>query len=242
MAEIFAKPREVYNATTDAVVLSLAKSWLAIGVNKPATTSKPVADPATTATLNQTNGQKITAEMPNIDRYDYKRLWSVRIEDYFMPLSQTFSLRAKKRLNVSSLVDGIDIIQQTHKEAKTIECSLRLTLRDNQPNLEIQQFDKDSLVDNRPANQTGVVATGAKAAIETFSKFLQDFYENDRVFEIKNEMINETFGVNHVIITDYRFLPRTGSGTFTFEFSLTEVIYGDNVLTFDARELVNAII
>ena len=58
-----------------------------------------------------------------LDRYDYTKLYSLQIGDYFMPMSQTFSVKARKRLNVSALVDGPDIIQQTRKEAKTINCT-----------------------------------------------------------------------------------------------------------------------
>lgn len=159
-----------------------------------------------------------------IDRYDYTKLWSLQIGDYFMPLSQEFTLRAKKKLNVSSLVDGIDIIQQTRKDAKTIDCSMRFTLRDNNPNLTVVEF--------------GRVTNEAKEAMNTFAKFLQEFYENDAVLEIKNETINNVFGVRHVIISEYKFTPRKGSKSFQFDFSLTEVIYGNDVLTFDVREMV----
>lgn len=159
-----------------------------------------------------------------IDRYDYTKLWSLQIGDYFMPLSQEFTLRAKKKLNVSSLVDGIDIIQQTRKDAKTIDCSMRFTLRDNNPNLTVVEF--------------GRVTNEAKEAMNTFAKFLQEFYESDAVLEIKNETINNVFDVRHVIISEYKFTPRKGSKSFQFDFSLTEVIYGNDVLTFDVREMV----
>ena len=54
---------------------------------------------------------------------------------------------------------------------------------------------------------------------------------------ISNQTINEVFGVIHVMITDYKFTPRTGMGTFMFEFKLTEVLYGENVVTFNLTTL-----
>lgn len=266
MGELLSTPIvEAFSNVSDSVVLSLSNAWLGVGLVRPATTEKPLVDAATTAALLRTKsetisnpvttekplvddattaalskitGKTISVESKTIDRYDYKKLWSVRVGDYFMPLSQTFVLRAKKRLNVSSLVDGIDIIQQTRKEAKTIECTLRLTLRDNQPDLTIQRFDNGIAPKNTVSPLDPVATTNATEAIQTLSRFLQEFYERDRVFEIENEMINNTFRVRHVILSDYRFTPKTGAGTFIFEFSLTEVIYGNDILTFDERELV----
>ena len=179
------------------IVLSLGNDTVDIGVSKQSNTG--------------------------IDRFDYEKMWSLRIGDYFMPLSQEFTIRAKKRLNVSALVDGIDIIQQTRKEAKMIECSMRFTLRQDQPNLTMV----------KEAQQ------GAVNAMDTFSNFLRDFYDNDAVLEIHNKTINETFGVRHVFISEYRFTPKRGATSFQFDFTLTEVIYGDDVLTFDVREIIS---
>lgn len=210
-----------HDKASNAVILTLAKAWIGIGVIRPAKTDDaPIFEkPAwlkTKGTFTQrSNSVDIT---PSVDRYDYTGLWSMQIGEYFMPLSQTFSLRAKKRLNVSSLVDGVDIIQQTRKEAKTLDCTLKLTLRDNQDNLKIV---KDS----------------AQHEVATLAQFLREFYDSDTVLAINNDMINNTFGVTHVFMSEYKFNPRVGAGTFTFDFSLTEVLYGENVLTFDLREV-----
>jgi hypothetical protein len=144
-----------------------------------------------------------------------------------MPMSQSFTLRAKKRLNVSSLVDGIDIIQQTRKEAKTIDCQLRITLRENQPNLEVQ-------------NSTVTAREDMVRSLTVFSRMLQELYENDAVFKIENQVINDTFGVSYAIISEYEFRPKLRSNIFDFNLSLTEVKYGDNVITFDVRTLGGA--
>ena len=69
------------------------------------------------------------------------------------------------------------------------------------------------------------------------AQFLDDLYESDAVFAIDNETINNTFHVTHVIMSEYKFAPRAGMGTYTFEFSLTEVKFKDNVLTFDLKEV-----
>lgn len=238
---------------SNAVVLSLDYSWLALGLVKPASTSgtgwkdligtytpnwlcpgskfvgkvqsRTVGSDDTPVESQARTDEKVSAQSSSnsIDRYDYTKLWSLKLGDYYMPLSQTFSLRARKRLNVSSIVDGIDIIQQTRKEAKTIDCKLRIALRDEVwDNLEMQK-----------TTTTGNVETG----LAVFAKFLQEFYENDAVFMVRNKMINETFGVQYVFISEYQFTPTVGKGTFQFNFSLTEVQYGDDVLTFDVREI-----
>lgn len=199
-----------YDIANNAVVLSLAKAWIGIGTFRPASTEgKGHMNPILP---NHSNSRR-----KDIDRFDYNNLWSVQIGDYFMPLSQTFRLRAKKRLNVSSLVDGIDIIQQTRREAKTIECTLILTVRDNQNNLQI-------------------VEQGKREATK-LADFLRNFYDSDTVLKINNSEINDTFGVNYVFMSEYDFNPQVGKLTYVFNFTLTEVIYGDNVLTFDKRQV-----
>ena len=176
-------------------------------------------------TLNPStlNLERKTEGVGGINRYDYTKLWSVQIGDFSMPLSQEFTLRARKRLNVSSLVDGIDIIQQTRKEAKTIDCSMRLTLRNDRRNLSMEKQGSN-------ANEVD--------AMTTFANFLQTFYENDEILEIKNKTINEVFGVQHVFISEYKFIPRKGSTSFQFDFALTEVIYGNDVLTLTVNEMI----
>lgn len=251
----------LHQNVTDTVVLTLSKAWIGLGLVKKATTDgSSVWGSVNVPEIfrgkqNAKSDDRIgEASTGSLDRYDYKKLWSVQIGDYFMPVSQQFSLRAKKRLNVASLVDGIDIIQQTRKEAKTIDCSLRLTLRNNQPNLEIVKAgeagektlsadayisDVASYLDGNTydGNAVQVDDTRAAKSIERLATFLTEFYENDAVFRINNQMINDTFGVNYVFISEYKFTPKVGMGTFQFDFSLTEVIYGDDVMTFDVREI-----
>lgn len=240
---------------TNAVTLTLAATWLGISAVKPASTAKGGWGDIVSNLSNEKGRiavqNNVQANTYDIDRYDTRKLWSVRIGDYFMPLSQTFTLRAKKRLNVSSLVDGIDIIQQTRKEAKTIDCSLRLTLRNNQPNLEIVKegsryveptFNVEDLSQAQTTDTlTFAVSSEQNAeaykAMNTFGEFLQKFYEEDAIFEINNSTINDTFGVKYVFISEYTFRPRASAGTFQFDFSLTEVSFGDDVLTFDVREI-----
>lgn len=244
---------------TNALTLTLANTWLGISAANPASTAKGGWGDII-SNLSRVKGRNaiqddIQANTYNIDRYDTRKLWSVRIGDYFMPLSQTFMLRAKKRLNVSSLVDGIDIIQQTRKEAKTIDCSLRLTLRNNQPNLEIVKegsryveptFSVENLSQAQSIDTLNVFAVSSEQnaeaykAMDTFGEFLQKFYEEDAIFEINNSTINDTFGVKYVFISEYTFRPRASAGTFQFDFSLTEVSFGDDVLTFDVREIGDA--
>lgn len=244
---------------TNALTLTLANTWLGISAANPASTAKggwgDIVSNRTKVKGRNAVQDDIQANTYNIDRYDTRKLWSVRIGDYFMPLSQSFTLRAKKRLNVSSLVDGIDIIQQTRKEAKTIDCSLRLTLRNNQPNLEIVKegsryvepnFSVENLSQAQTIDTLNVFAVSneqnaeAYKAMQTLSEFLQKFYEEDAIFEINNSTINDTFGVKYVFISEYKFSPRASAGTFQFDFSLTEVSFGDDVLTFDVREIGDA--
>lgn len=212
--------QDVHDIAGKAVLLSLSKAWIGIGLVKPARTDptdKLFNVPDWLKKKETQPFERIESESPLIDRYDYDRLYSMQLGNYFMPLSQTFTLRAKKRLNVSSLVDGIDIIQQTRKESKTIDVKIRIGLREGiQDNLQIVDFDGE---------------------IQRLSWFLNEMYEGDTVFIINNDMINNTFGVTHVFMTEYKFIPKERMGTFDFEFSLMEVIYGENVLTFDLREV-----
>nr|DAO36629.1 MAG TPA: hypothetical protein [Caudoviricetes sp.] len=207
----------VRNAITEPVLVALSDKWIAISAFNPASTENGYGKTTdTTAWSSRLRGGQTSAKTPDIDRFDYNKLWSVQLEDYFLPLSQTFTLKAKKKLKTSTLVDGPDVIQQTRKQAKTISCSMRISLREEQSNLQI---------------------VDAQNKIIELASFLQAFYETDAVIEIKNRMINETFGVNYVILSDYEFAPRAGMNTYVFNFILTEVLYGANVITFNVREM-----
>lgn len=219
---------DLAQAATNAIVLGLSSKWLAISAIKAIKNSK----------------NSIEAK-----RYDREYLYSLRLGDYFMPLSQTFNLRAKKRLNVCSLVDGIDIIQQTRHEAKMIDCSLRITLRKNQPNLEIissaQRLssaaiplpfeDPDDPL--HEAYEPDEATTEMVRSLETFAQFLSDLYENDAVFAIDNQVINDVFGVQYAIISEYNFRPQVSRKTFQFDFTLTEVKITADTLTVDKTEI-----
>lgn len=225
-----------YRSATPPIVLSLSTAWIGIGMTRPAKTNDDALVPTPSWAKKQTtaaSSEKVSTG--EIDRYDYSKLWSLQIGDYFMPLSQTFTLRAKKRLNVSSLVDGVDIIQQTRKEAKTIDCVLRLTLRNNQQNLQIMKVSESEGILAEELALSDPNFVGAK--VTELAQFLREFYDGDAVLRIRNKMINDTFGVDYVFISEYKFTPKVGMGTYTFEFSLTEVKYGENVLTFNLREI-----
>lgn len=231
---------DVAQDVSDTVILTLSKEWLGISLAKPAKTddSRFVDQFKDAFWLKEKTGQyNYSGEFGRkpIDRFDTSKLWSLQLGDYFMPLSQTFRLQAKKRLNVSSLVDGVDIIQQTRKEAKTIECSLRLTLRRNQPNLEIVRFDDQN--NASLAEIDSDVVAPATEAMKTFNDFLTRFYEQDEIFEVRNDTINRMFGVKYVFISQYQFEPLVGKGTFNFNFSLTEVSYSPDTVTFEVREI-----
>ncbi len=227
---------DVHTTAANGIILSLAKAWIGIGMIRPAQTEagnifglstpkfldkRVTADTRTQLTDFRT-AQEIAEEtrFGEYNRYDYDKLFSLEFEDgdnsYFMPLSQTFNVRAKKRLNVSELVDGIDIIQQTRHQAKIIDCTLRIALRDAQKNLHIVDQNNE---------------------IIRLGEMLDELYENDTVFAIQNEMVNNTFRVTHCVISEYKFTPRVSMGTYTFEMSLMEVKYGDNVLTFDVKQI-----
>jgi hypothetical protein len=212
-------------AASNAVIVSLSAGWLGISFGK----------------LGKSREDSIEAQ-----RYNRQNLFSLQLGEFFMPLSQTFNLRAKKRLNTCSLVDGIDIIQQTRHEAKTIDCSLRITLRENQPNLEIVTETQRLTQDPYKAAKIYEKGQGRKyerlpseliRSLDTFSHFLTELYENDAVFAIENQVINDVFGVDYAIISEYNFRPQVGRGTFQFDFTLTEVKISDDTLTFDVREI-----
>jgi len=207
--------KAIYDDVANGMVLMLSSAWIAAGMVRPARTDL-------TAGRTMQGGKAVGPQIHD-DRYresvdcflsrfgSYDKLFSLQLDKYFMPLSQTFTVRAKKRLNVSSLVDGIDIIQQTRKDAKTIDCVLRISLREHQTNLHILDEISQKMVE--------------------LSTFLQGLYENDTIFEISNETINRAFGVWDVFMTDYRFIPKVGMQTYTLEFSLMEVKGANDIVT-----------
>lgn len=223
---------DAYKTASNAVVFALSDAWVGISLFKPAKTSDGDNRFNTPDWIKQRMGSStydsIKTEPRDLNRWYYDKMYYMQIGDYLMPMSQTFSLRAKKKLNISSLVDGVDIIQQTRKEAKTIDVTLRVGIDTKiQPNLQIVRQD---------LNSTNSIDR-MKSDIAELSQFLSEFYEDDTILRIYNDKINNTFGVTYVIMQDYKFTPRTGMGTFTFEFTLVEVEYGENVLTFNLRDL-----
>ncbi len=211
---------DVINATGKSVLITLSKAWIGIGLTKPATSAKE-EDAVTASTQKKVRYQDgQVSETPNASPFDTSKMWSIKFGEYFMPLSQTYSVRARKTLNTSGLVDGIDIIQQTRKEAKTIDCTLKISVNENQERLQLIHEDVEEV-----------------KKIAALQEFLEDLYEDDVVFAVDNETLNDTIKVEYVIMSSYRFTPRAGSKVYIFEFSLTEVKFGDNVLTFDERQL-----
>jgi len=209
--------QNVYDSITEPVLLTLSKAWIGIGIVRPAKTDDSSMFKIPDWLKNKKGSfERVEGSTPTIDRFDYSKLFSLQIGDFFMPLSQTFTLQASKRINVSSLVDGVDIIQQTRKEAKTIDCSLRISMRESNTNM--------SIVD-------------ASNSVIELATFLQTFYEKDAILAIENDMINNVFGVTYVFISKYKFQPKVGSQSFLLDFSLTEVAFGENVLTFNVREV-----
>lgn len=225
---------DVAQAASDTILLALSSAAVAIGTYKTVTGKNEAINNIFGSAQQKLNvGQEVKTEIESLDRFDATKLYSLKIDEYFMPLSQSFTLRAKKRLNVSSLVDGVDIIQQTRKESKTIDCVLRLTLRDNQPNLEITK--KAAITygfRGETAPSEAIVArSNPEDVLSTLTEFLSIAYDKDKVLRIENDVINKTFGVTYAIISDYVFTPKHGAGTYTFEFTLVEVDFEANVLS-----------
>lgn len=217
--------RDVRSIPGNAVVLGMAKAWIAMGVLQKANTAIDSIKNAKAVYNSKFNPAKDASGNPRIDtsplidRYDTDQMWGMKLGEYFLPLSQTYTAVAQKKVNVSSLVDGIDIIQQTRKSAKTIDCSLKISVNPSSTNLQFMQ--KEERLEQ----------------VKYLAEFLADLYETDAVFAVDNETLNETFGIDFVLMTKYKFTPKAGSRVYLFEFSLMEVKYGENVLTFDENQL-----
>ena len=227
VSNVIGTARDLYNIGSSGALLVLSKAWIGIGLLNPSKTLRENETPNmdTWAKDHPADSNLVSNTQTGLNRFKYDELYSLQLGDYFLPMSQTFNLAAKKRFNTSHLVDGIDIIQQTRKEAKTIQCSMRISLRENQNNLKIVR-----------GYEAGGYVDGHDKLVE-LSEFLQELYETDAVFEVSNDMINNTFKMQHAMISEYKFSPRVGMGTYMFDFALTEVLYGDNVLTFNLREI-----
>lgn len=203
-------------------VLTLAQRWIWIGKGGTSIAKRDESD--------DVKRDVIPADInePLLDRFDYERMYSLKLDDYFMPVSQTYSLRARKTLNESNLVDGPTIIQQTRKQSKTIDCMLRISLLPEQTMLQPLDGTRISAHAGREESVNAVAELGA---------MLERLYEDDTILLVSNKMINDTFKVRYAIMSEYRFEPRPGANTYTISFSLTEVKYEENAVTFDLREL-----
>jgi len=203
----------------EAVVLTLSKAWIGVGLIKPATTVTNDLRSKEANVFNIAKEQIPESASPVVNRWDTTQMFSIKLDEYYLPLSQSYRARAKKRINESSLVDGPDILQQTRKEAKEIECTLRISVDENASALQLMKREAE------------------EAKIAKLSDMLTDLYESDKVFRVENDTLRNMFGLDYVIMIGYQFSPKVGSRVYTFEFTLREIKYGDNILTFDQRAL-----
>lgn len=223
LGKISSGVQDVHNVAGKATLLSLSKAWIGIGLINPARTdpdAKILKLPSVFNSKTASGTERVESISPVLNRFDYERLYSLQLGEYFMPLSQTFDVRAKKRINVSSLVDGIDVIQQTRKETKTVDVKMRISMR------------PDGVHDN-------IKIVDTFEQVQRLGTFLTDLYENNEVFIVANDELNNTYGITYALISEYKMTTRTGMQTYDFSFSLMEVNYGDNVLTFDLRQITS---
>lgn len=99
---VIAETLDARDAIRNTTVLALSKAWIGISRLAPAQTNREqqqqdirnipfVRKEQTVNGIERRSGAEL-------DRYDYTKLYSLQIGDYFMPMSQTFSVKARKRL------------------------------------------------------------------------------------------------------------------------------------------------
>lgn len=206
-------------AAGKVMMLALSTAWIGLGaadlIRRTIAQNRISGNP-----LNVEPKQRGTSASapPPLDRQDYLQASYLRLDEFVLPPTQTYELRGALDVNESRLVDGVDIIQLVRRKAKTVDCEIRF------------RFDA-------PETDDTFTLRTQQDKLSDFASMVSQVAESMSVFEVSNARINNVFGVQYAIMTDYRYRENPGSTVCTFNFTLKEVKYGANLLTFDARSV-----
>lgn len=167
----------------------------------------------------------------SLGRYDPNQDYYFKCGDYFLPLSFTYSVNAKKHTASSQLVDGPVIFERVYKEPKIISVNIRVQTKQLSPATSNLFAAYESTVNDTEGDPY-------KLELENLSSMFNDLFENQDVFRIVNTFINQNLHVNYVYMSEYDVSPQAGSLLTEIRMQLIEVDVTSNVISEDAANVV----
>lgn len=152
--------------------------------------------------------------------------------DYFLPLNIRFSVNASKKVAESQLVDGIAIYECINRSAKTVTCTFDIERVEN-TDTSVQGRAMEAVTHIMKASREDAKTMRTeitRTAVKNLTKFLQDIYENEDVFEVVNPVLNNELGVSHAFLKSYSITPQIGSTFFQIAMTLQEVNVNDSII------------
>ena len=167
----------------------------------------------------------------SLGRYDPNQDYYFKCGDYFLPLSFTYSVNAKKHTASSQLVDGPVIFERVYKEPKIISVNIQVQTKQLSPATSNLFAAYESTVNDTEGDPY-------KLELENLSSMFNDLFENQDVFRIVNTFINQNLHVNYVYMSEYDVSPQAGSLLTEIRMQLIEVDVTSNVISEDAANVV----
>lgn len=167
----------------------------------------------------------------SLGRYDPNQDYYFKCGDYFLPLSFTYSVKAKKHTASSQLVDGPVIFERVYKEPKIISVNIQVQTKQLSPATSNLFAAYESTVNDTEGDPY-------KLELENLSSMFNDLFENQDVFRIVNTFINQNLHVNYVYMSEYDVSPQAGSLLTEIRMQLIEVDVTSNVISEDAANVV----
>lgn len=177
----------------------------------------------------------------DINRQNTKNEFVFRCGDYFLPLSFTYSLRASKNIAYSQLVDGVEIIQVVNRKPKDITLNIRIERDQNKAtntsagqmmsflNANVPGIAKDNI------DGSEIDLEEIKYQITALGVALNDLYENQEVFRVENNTINDDMGIHYALLSDYTYRTNAGATYVDIMLKLHEVNMEENSVVFNRK-------
>lgn len=170
----------------------------------------------------------------NINRADTSQECVFQIGDYFLPLSYNVTVSGQKRIAQTPLVDGVTVIERISKQPRVVNIAFEIKPKGmgNSPDslFSLENNMSGGTISLEGTQQSINAKSIEKKYLQQIRTFFDSLYSSDTIFRVENPIVNETFGVDYVVLTAYSITPIVGSFNWNVTLSLVEVDTTHNLL------------
>lgn len=170
----------------------------------------------------------------NINRADTSQECVFQIGDYFLPLSYNVTVSGQKRIEQTPLVDGVTVIERISKQPRVVNIAFEIKPKGmgNSPDslFSLENNMSGGTISLEGTQQSINAKSIEKKYLQQIRTFFDSLYSSDTIFRVENPIVNETFGVDYVVLTAYSITPIVGSFNWNVTLSLVEVDTTHNLL------------